>query len=89
MENKVREPNQSDSEVGHRDRDSMSLKILGLFFSVLALLVLLGTLWSLNNPRAIVVNLVCGSVLLLVGIGMVAVSRKVARGTEPGPDRSG
>ena len=39
--------------------------------------------------RAIVVNLVCGSVLLVVGIGMVAVSRKVARGTGPGPDRSG
>ena len=67
----------------------MSLKILGLFFTVLALLVLLGTLWTLNDSRAVVVNLVCGSVLLVVGIGMVAVSRKVARATEPGPDRSG
>jgi hypothetical protein len=67
----------------------MSLKILGMFFTVLALLVLLGTLWTLNNTRAIVVNLLCGSVLLVVGIGMVTLGRKVAREAKPGPDRSG
>jgi len=63
----------------HRERDATSLKILGSFFTVLSTLVLLGTFWTLDDFRAVIVNLVCGSVLLAVGLGMIAIGRRIAR----------
>ena len=63
----------------HRDRDATSLKILGSFFTVLSTLVLLGTFWTLDDFRAVVVNLICGAVLLAVGLGMIVIGRKIAR----------
>ncbi len=58
------------------ERDAASLKILGFFFTVLGLLVLVGTLWSLDNTRAIIVNVASGATLVAVGLGMTAFSRR-------------
>jgi len=74
---------QTEEPVCHRHRDAMSMKILGSFFIVLSLLVLLGVLWELGNFRAIVVTLICGSTLLSVGVGMVVVGRRIAKGAKP------
>ena len=59
------------------NRDADSLKILGFFFVALGLLVLVGTLWTLENFRAMVVNLASGFVLTAVGAVMLAVSRRL------------
>ncbi len=63
-------------QTDHKERDAASLRILGFFFTVLGALVLVGTLWSLDNMRAIVVNVASGAVLLVVGIGMLAFTRR-------------
>ena len=63
----------------HAERDAASLKILGFFFSVLGLLVLVGTLWSLDNTPALIVNVASGAVLTLVGLGMIAYARRSRR----------
>jgi len=48
-------------------RDATSLKILGTFFVILGLLVLVGIFWTLGDRRAIVVNAASGLTLLAVG----------------------
>ena len=63
----------------HAERDAASLKILGFFFTVLGVLVLLGTFWSLDNTRAVVVNVASGALLTLVGLGMIAFARRSRR----------
>ncbi len=69
------EPTELD-KTSHRERDAASLKILGFFFTVLGILVLIGTLWSLGDTRAMVVNIVSGAVLLVVGLGMMLLTRR-------------
>ena len=59
------------------NRDADSQKILGFFFVALGLLVLVGTLWTLENFRAMVVNLGSGIVLTAVGAVMLAISRRL------------
>ena len=63
------------SETEHRD--SMTLRILGTFFVVLGLLVLVATGWTWGNMRATVVNLSCGVVLTSIGGAMYMVALKV------------
>jgi len=60
----------------HRERDAASIKILGFFFSVLGALVLVGTFWSLDDSRAVTVNLASGSVLTSIGLGMICFVRR-------------
>ncbi len=60
----------------YRERDAATLKILGFFFAVLGVLVLVGSYWSLENPRALIVNLASGAVLTLIGIGMIIYVRR-------------
>lgn len=59
-------PKHTQSE--NRARDASSLLLLGGFFTVLATLVLLGTLWTLDRPRPMVVNLLAGGLLLTIGL---------------------
>ena len=59
-------------------RDSATLRILGIFFTILGVLVLIASFWTLNETKALVVNLVSGSVLVCVGTGMIIVSRRMA-----------
>ena len=72
----MQEPTKSDLD-DFKNRDASSLKILGFFFTILAVQILIGTFWSLDDYRAVVVNLICGAVLLAVGIGMIVVCRRV------------
>jgi len=57
------------------------MKLLGVFFTVLAILVLFGTLWTLDKPRAMIVNIAAGITLLVVGVGMIWGGRRL--GTKP------
>lgn len=59
------------------DRDAASLRILGSFFLVLGVLVLIGTFWTLDNARAMVVNL--GSGLVLGGVGGLMIMASARR----------
>lgn len=52
-----------------RQRDSVSLIIIGTFFALFSLLVLVGTFWE-HRVRAIIVNIAAGLVLFLIGAGM-------------------
>lgn len=53
----------------NRRRDSVSLLIIGTFFALFSVLVLIGTFWE-HRTRAIIVNIASGLALMLVGIGM-------------------
>ncbi len=68
-----------DTHDENRARDSTSFLLLGSFFSLLAMLVLIGTLWTLDRPRAMIVNLAAGSLLLLIGLIMLYFGRRVQR----------
>jgi predicted phage tail protein len=57
-------------------RDAASLRMLGFFFAILGTLVLIGTFWSLDNARAIIVNVASGGMLVAVGVGMLVLSRR-------------
>lgn len=60
-----------------RQRDAVSLLMLGAFFSVLAVLVLVGTYWTVGRTHAMVVNLGAGVTLLAVGLAMLWAGRRV------------
>ena len=57
------------------NRDADSLTILGFFFMALGVLVLVGTIWTLGNFRAVVVNVGSGVVLTAVGCAMAVVAQ--------------
>ena len=56
-------------------RDGMSLVLLGGFFSLLAVLVLLGSFWNDRGSAALVVNIIAGLLLLGIGFGTVVSGR--------------
>lgn len=60
-----------------RERDAVSLLMLGAFFTVLAALVLVGTYWTIGQTHAMVVNLGAGTTLLLVGLAMLWIGRRM------------
>ena len=65
----------------YRRRDSDSLFVMGIFFTVLSLAVLVGSLWA-DGTKALVVNLFSGGILLAIGVGSVlyGVSAKWGKG---------
>lgn len=65
------------------DRDAITLKILGIFFLIIGLLVLVGTFWAIGNYRAVVVNLVSGFVLLVVGGIMGGIASRLKNRKHP------
>ncbi len=60
----------------HRERDAASLTIIGGFFAVLSVFVLIGTFFE-DRIHAQVVNVAAGLILLLVGVGMIAFGRRL------------
>jgi uncharacterized membrane protein len=66
----------SNANESNRRRDSVSLRIIGIFFACFSLLVMLGTLWE-DRPKAMIVNMVAGGVLLLIGCGMAAYGYRI------------
>lgn len=70
-------PETHESEA--RQRDALSLLMVGGFFALLAVMVLIGTWWTLERPRAAAVNVASGLLLLVIGLGMIAVGRAMRR----------
>ena len=70
--------NQSDPKE-HRARDAATLLVIGSFFALLAVLVLLGSFWAEELDFPVVVNVAAGVLLMLVGLGMVLMSRRLRR----------
>jgi hypothetical protein len=62
----------------HTKRDAETLFVLGLFVTVLAVPVLIGTIWAQTGIQT-VVNLVAGIILLGIGVGMVLRGRSVGK----------
>ncbi len=60
----------------HRERDAASLTIIGGFFAVLSVFVLIGTFFE-DRIHAQVVNVAAGLILLLIGVGMLAFGRRL------------
>lgn len=59
-------------------REAETQVVLGVFLSVIALPVLLGTFWA-HTGRAMVVNGIAGVVLLGIGIGLTIWGRVTAK----------
>lgn len=68
-----------DAQNNFRQRDAASLLILGSFFVLLAVLVLIGSLWAVGRTHALIVNLGAGAALLIAGIALVTVSFRLRR----------
>ncbi len=62
----------------NRQLDSISLIIIGAFFTFFSVLVLLGTFWE-HRPHAMVVNLAAGFTLMAVGCGMAGYGYRLRR----------
>ena len=62
----------------YRRRDADSLFVMGCFFTVLSIAVLVGTFWA-EDAQARLVNVVSGAVLFLLGIGAAAYGLSVKR----------
>ena len=62
------EPNQN------RARDAATLRILGIFFTIMGALVTVATYEAIGNTPAVVVSICSGCVLLAVGLGMIFTS---------------
>lgn len=61
------EPRHTENEMLKRDGETSMA--VGLFVLAVGVPVLIGTIWALENPRAAVVNAICGLVLLGIGGG--------------------
>lgn len=61
------EPRHTENEMLMRDGETSMA--VGIFVAAIGLPVLIGTIWALENPRAAVVNAICGLVLLGIGGG--------------------
>ncbi len=55
-------------EIDIQQRDGETYFAIGLYIFVIGLPVAIGTVFSLNNPRAAVVNFIAGMVLVLGGV---------------------
>lgn len=60
----------SSPENPYRERDRVTLQILGIFFLVLGILVSLASIQAAGNTPALIVNVCSGLTLLVVGGGM-------------------
>ena len=67
----------SNPQQANAARDAASLRLLGMFFCILGGLVLIGSAWSLDNLRGLLVSIGGGLVLTAVGGGMLRAARRV------------
>ncbi len=61
----------------HNRRDAETQTVLGIFISIMAIPVLIGTFWA-ERSHAMVVNVVAGSILLGIGILLAVMGRKAS-----------
>ena len=69
--------NADDSSI--RERDAMTLRVLGGFFSLMGVLLLISSYGALGNLPALIVTIASGFVLLSVGTGMMMISRRLRK----------
>ena len=62
----------------HSRRDAETQTVLGLFISIMALPVLIGTVWA-ERSHAMVVNVVAGLTLLAVGVILTVFGRRATK----------
>ena len=67
-----------DRRQEHTRRDSESLVIIGSFFSLLAILVLIGTAWE-EKGVGMGVAIAAGAILLLVGLAAVFIGLRLKK----------
>ena len=67
-----------DGTSNNRQRDIATLKVLGIFFSIMGGLVLIGTYEAVGNSAAMIVSVCSGLTLLAIGLGMWFVSCRMA-----------
>jgi len=70
----VSEPNHEQ----HRDRDVASLMIIGGFFAILSVFVLIGTFFE-DRGHGQIVNVGAGLILLLVGVVMMGFGQRLKK----------
>ena len=63
--------------MNRKKRDAATLRVLGIFFAIMGVLVLFGTFGALGKTSAVVVSLGSGLVLLSIGIVMWIVARRM------------
>ncbi len=73
-----------DERQTHRRRDGEVLTIIGSFFAILAVLVLIGTIFQ-GHREGMVVGIGAGLLLLLIGLGAASLGRRWLRS----PDQQG
>ena len=66
----------NDSTNEARERDAAAMRILSAFFLTLGSLVLVGTFWTLDNARGIIVSLASSAALLGIGAFMLRFARR-------------
>lgn len=67
-----------DQQQSHRRRDAEALTIIGAFFAVLAVMVLIGVVWF-DRGDSLAVGAGAGLLLLVIGLGGVYVGRRLKR----------
>jgi small neutral amino acid transporter SnatA (MarC family) len=72
----------NEKERENRQRDIATLRVLGIFFSVMGGLVLIAIYETLGNTPAMIVNILSGVALAAVGIGMITISKRMSRRDE-------
>lgn len=72
----------NEKERENRQRDIATLRVLGIFFSVMGALVLIALYETLGNTPAMIVNIFSGAALEAVGIGMITISKRMSRRDE-------
>ncbi len=71
-------PDADETRQAHRKRDAEVLTIIGGFFALLALLVLIGVVWH-DRGRGLAVGLGAGILLLAIGLGAIAIGLRFRR----------
>ena len=59
--------------------EAMTLRMFSYFFSVLGVLVLIGSIWSFAKTSTLLASLVTGVTLLLVAVGCGVASHRLHR----------
>jgi hypothetical protein len=65
-----------------REREIATLRVLGIFFSIMGVLVLVSMYETMDNRPALIVTIISGIVLGSVGLAMIQISRRLARTDE-------
>ena len=66
-------------ERDNRQREIATLRVLGIFFSIMGALVLISIYETIGNRPAMIVTILSGFALGVVGFAMIQISRRMAR----------